>query len=142
MPYIIAAVVIIVLGVGFTLFGTNKPVVEAPTTQTPLQEIPANSALYKNGLYTTVTTYRTPKQTEYQLNVALTITDDIVTDAVVTYSQGAEKDPNAKRFEDAYKAEVIGKSLDGINLSRVGGASLTTNAFNKALTEIKKQAQS
>ena len=40
------------------------------------------------------------------------------------------------------KTLVVGKKLETISLSRVGGASLTTNAFNEALAEVKTKAQS
>ena len=151
MPYIIAIVVVVALGVGFTLF-QNKSV-EAPTLPPVTQEAPAKTTEtnvgssntksdYKDGTYATDVTYFTPKRDEYGVNVSLKLTKDIVTDAKVTYSNGGEKDPNAARFEAAYKAEVIGKDIDTLNLSRVGGASLTTAAFNNALVNIKADAKS
>lgn len=151
MSYIIAIVIVIALGVGFTLF-QNKPAEaptvapatqEAPVPTTPAEPAAASSATdYTDGTYTTDVTYFTPKRDEYGVNVSLTLTKDIVTDAKVTYSNGGEKDPNAARFEAAYKKEVIGKDIDTLNLSRVGGASLTTAAFNNALVNIKTDAKS
>ncbi len=41
---------------------------------------------------------------------------------------------------DAYESQVIGKKLDAIKLSRVGGASLTTGGFNDALAKVKSVA--
>lgn len=155
MPYIIAALIVVVLGVGFTLIKTNStaetspivtesistaPVAKESTTTTP--EAAAPQSTYKDGTYSSEVTYMTPIRKEYKLDVKLTLKDSIVTASNVDYSQGAELDPNPKRFEAAYKTEVIGKSLDSINLSRVGGASLTTTAFNKALVEIKADATS
>ena len=155
MPYIIAALIVVVLGVGFTLFKTNSPAESAPvvtesTTTAPVameNEVhspgsAATQSAYKDGTYTSEVTYLTPIRKEYRLDVELTVKDGIVTASNVDYSQGAEIDPNPKNFEAAYKTEVIGKSLDSINLSRVGGASLTTAAFNKALLEIKADATS
>lgn len=109
---------------------------EAPTQGT---EAVATSD-YKDGTYRSQVTYFTPNRDEYLLDVSLTLKDDVVTAANVTYSQGAEKDPNAQRFEKAYRTEVIGKEIESLNLSRVGGASLTTGAFNEALAEIKADA--
>jgi hypothetical protein len=151
MSYIIAIVIVIALGVGFTLF-QNKSA-EAPTVAPVAQEVPvpttptepaaaASATDYTDGTYATDVTYFTPKRDEYGVNVSLTLMKDIVTDAKVTYSNGGEKDPNAARFEAAYKAEVIGKDIDTLNLSRVGGASLTTAAFNNALVNIKADAKS
>lgn len=161
MPYIIAILIVVVAGVGFTLFRTSAPSDTAPTVSeatstnaavainngtseevqvpstTQTQSPDSATSAYKDGSYDSTVTYLTPVRTEYKLAVELTLKDSIVTGAEVTYSQGAEKDPNAQRFEAAYRTEVIGKSLESINLSRVGGASLTTGAFNKALAEIK-----
>ena len=155
MPYIIAALIVVVLGVGFTLFKTNSsaettPVVTESTSTTPVaientattSEAVTPASAYKDGTYSSEVTYLTPIRKEYKLDVELTMKDGIVTASNVDYSQGAELDPNPKNFEAVYKTEVVGKSLDSINLSRVGGASLTTAAFNKALAEIKADATS
>ncbi len=151
MPYIIAIIAIVVIGVGFTLFQSGRSTEQAPavmTTETVapvITETPTSETVtadYKDGTYTTNVTYQTPKRDEYGVAVSLTLTKDIVTDTKVTYSNGAEKDPNAAKFEAAYKTEVIGKDIDTLNLSRVGGASLTTGAFNNALTNITADAKS
>ena len=47
--------------------------------------------------------------------------------------------PLQERFDAVYKTEVVGKKLTDINLSRVGGASLTSKAFNEAVADIIKQ---
>jgi len=167
MPYIIAFVVIVVVGVSFTLFQNSKPAEEttdtairveeklpeennaptdsiatepAPETPTAKPEVTADAPDYNDGSYTTSVTYTTPKNDEYSLDITLTIANDVVVDTNVVYSQGAEKDPNAQRFDKAYEALVIGKDMDAISLSRVGGASLTTGAFNNALAKIKYDA--
>lgn len=157
MPYIIALVVIVALGVGFTLMQSPKTtttdtptpvtevVTETPTTETPRTEEvpPSNTASdYNNGVHSTQVTYFTPMRTEYLLDISLTLNNDIITDANIAYSQGAEVDPNAQKFEAAYKSQIIGKDIDSLNLSRVGGASLTTGAFNEALVAIKADAKS
>jgi hypothetical protein len=155
MPYIIALVVIVALGVGFTLLQSDKTVTtETPTpitetvteTQAPAETVDATETAaendYKNGTHATQVTYMTPMRAEYLLDISLTLKNDIVTDADVVYSKGAEVDPNAQKFEAAYKSEVIGKDIDSLNLSRVGGASLTTTAFNEALVSIKSNAKS
>ncbi len=146
MPYIIAVLAIAVIGIGFTLLQSDKqPATEETTvveTNTPTTEVATQTNDYQNGAHQTTVTYLTPIKAEYMLEVSLTLENDIVTDAQITYSQGAEKDPNAQRFEAAYRTEVIGKDIDTLNLSRVGGASLTTGAFNNALTAIKTDVKS
>ncbi len=85
-------------------------------------------------------TYQTPARTTHEIDVTLTVEAGIVTDAKVVYDNGEGfSNPNQERFDGAYKALVVGKSLNDISLSRVGGASLTTEAFNQALVSIKAQ---
>ncbi len=175
MPYIIAFVVIVVIGVSFAFFQKSDTVVETtdttaarteetiptepttptdsvatepaptptnatPETPTSKPEVVAQTSDYNDGSYTTSVTYMTPKKDEYALDITLTLANDVVVDADIVYTKGAEKDPNAQRFEAAYEAVVIGKDIDTLNLSRVGGASLTTGAFNNALAKIKLDA--
>ncbi len=144
MPYIIIIVIIAVAGLAFTFMRTDDTptITETPVIETTT-EVPAamTQGTYRNGAHTASATYTTPKRSEYKIDVSLTLTDDTVTDAAIVYAQGSENDKNAQRFEQAYKTEVIGKKLDEINLSRVGGASLTSNAFNDAVAKIKTEAQ-
>lgn len=121
----------------------TEPVVETKPAPPPANTTPGvATSEYQDGVHTAQVTYNTPKRDTYHLDVSLTLANDTVTDASVTYSNGAERDPNAQRFEKAYRTEVVGKKLDAVNLSRVGGASLTTNAFNDAIAKIKMDAQS
>jgi cytoskeletal protein RodZ len=167
MSYIIAIIVLLLAGLAFTGFQArnttpaaptpvveqNKVPVEAtPTTPTetktnptntttaPSTETPSTKTTYKNGTYEATVTYVVPNRKTYSMDVSLTLTDDVITTAAVSYGDGAEKDPNAQRFDAAYKSLVIGQKLDAIQLSRVGGASLTTNAFNEAAGTIKTKA--
>lgn len=167
MPYIIGVVTVVILGVGFTLYQSNVqtkaeqakqessfplPAENAPLTQRELDiqkgvDVPdlevapdPEETGYRDGEYTTNTTYINPIRASYKLEVILTLEKEQVIAAHINYSQGAETDPNAQRFEKAFRSEVVGQYVDDINLSRVGGASLTTNAFNNALKDIKEQA--
>lgn len=167
MAYIIGVIIVVILGVGFTLYQSNleteaeearqeanfpPPAENAPLTKRELDiqkgiaveeiamETSPEETGYKNGIYTTNTTYINPARDIYALAVTLTLENDQVTAAHIDYSQGSEDDPNAQRFEKAFRSEVVGMYVDDLNLSRVGGASLTTNAFNNALKDIKRQA--
>jgi len=42
-------------------------------------------------------------------------------------------------FDSEYKQFVVGKSIDEVNISRVAGASLTTDAFMEAINQIKNE---
>ncbi|MCB9812703.1 hypothetical protein H6778_03535 [Candidatus Nomurabacteria bacterium] len=110
----------------------------SPTpTPTPAPTVPANT--FANGTYTTSVDYRVPSH-NYTMGVSVTITDDMITAVNVTYDSRTAKDSYTRRFDKAYASYVVGEALDGIQTSRIGGASLTTKAFNKALDTIEAQA--
>lgn len=113
----------------------------APKPVVPVAPVP--KTVFKNATYNVTTSYVAPGRTTHDVNVTLTIANDVVTGADVTYS--GDKDGTSsnyqKKFSEGYKTQVIGKSLGNISLSRVGGASLTTNAFNKAIAEVVAQAR-
>jgi hypothetical protein len=129
------------------------PVATNPTPTTPTTPVPttpvvdtpvAAKTTYKNAAYSVDVTYNAPDGMNHPMTVKLTLKDDIVTASDVTFgseAQGATANYQ-KNFAATYKTSVIGKSLDSIKLSRIGGASLTSNAWNKARVEIATQAKS
>ncbi len=151
MPYLIALAVIIIAGIGFTFFQsskTNEPTTVAPIEQKLTEEKPAPKAVaaynYKDGTYTKKVTYTIPAPPPnlYTMDISLDVKNDIVVSANIVYNAEADTDPNAQAFEAAYRSQVVGKKVDSLNLSRVGGASLSTQAFNGALAQIKTEAKS
>lgn len=123
---------------------TPPPATEETTTPTtpPAQfsttpSAPANT--YTNGTYRTSSSYRTPEGT-YTMDVTVNVANDLITSAQVSFDSDGARDKYSKRFSDAYQSQVIGKDLESVSLSRVGGASLTTRAFNNALNSIRSQA--
>jgi uncharacterized protein with FMN-binding domain len=110
----------------------------APTpTPTPKPSAPAST--YADGTYRTSSTYRTPDGT-YTMDVAVTVANDQITASSLSFDSDGARDGYSKRFSSAYQGSVIGKDLETVSLSRVGGASLTTRAFNNALNTIRSQA--
>jgi outer membrane biosynthesis protein TonB len=116
---------------------TNSPT-PAPVAPTPTPA-PADSNTYTNGTYSARKSYRTPDGT-YEMNVSVTVQNDKVTDSSLSFDSRGAGSGYSKRFTSGYQSQVIGKDLGSINLSRVSGASLTTNAYNSALADIKSQA--
>jgi hypothetical protein len=43
-------------------------------------------------------------------------------------------------FASAISAEVVGKDISSLSVTRVAGASLTSNGFNSALDQIRSHA--
>lgn len=109
-------------------------------TPEPLDRPVAMRNRFRNGSYTTEASYFTPARTRHDMDITLTVTDDIVTDAAITYDGGAPETGHHRRFDSAYRDAVIGVALDEISLARVGGASLTSEAFNEAVDTIEQQA--
>lgn len=115
----------------------NTTVITSTTTTT------THTTAYKNGTYEADVTYKAPDQLTHPIHVSLTITNDVVTASNVTFGPEANgtSDVRQKSFAAAYKSVVIGKPLASISLSRVGGSSLTTNAFNDAKAKIAAEAK-
>ena len=95
---------------------------------------------YTDGDYSAEGSYSSPGGTE-TIEVELSLEGDVVTAVTVT---GDASNPNAERyqaeFEDGIAAEVVGKDIDDLDVSRVAGSSLTSGGFNDALETIKADA--
>jgi cytoskeletal protein RodZ len=115
---------------------TNEPA-PRPANPTPAPIVDNNT--YSNGTYYATKSYRTPDGT-YQMNVSVTVKNDAVTGSTLSFDANGSRDGYSKRFSSGYQNQVIGQDLGGLSLSRVGGASLTTKAFNSALDTIRSQA--
>ena len=95
---------------------------------------------YRDGDYTADGTYSAPSGTE-TISVELTLEDDIVMSVSVTphATEGNQKKFQTQ-FADGIAAEVLGKDIDQLSVSRVAGSSLTSSGFNDALEAIKGEA--
>ncbi len=97
---------------------------------------------YKNGTYKETGSYTSPAGPE-QIDVSLTLKDDVVSDATVEPKATAPASVKFQgQFVSGFKEFVVGKKLDEINLDKVSGSSLTPKGFNEALSKIKTDAQS
>lgn len=144
---------------GAALIGVAGLLVLAGCSSTPDTEEPTNgadtsadggsdsgssggdsAAAYTDGTYTADGQYQTPETVE-KISVTLTLADGVVTDVEVT---GDPQAPETERYQgefiDGIAAEVEGKSIDDLNVSRVAGSSLTSGGFNDAVESIKEQA--
>ena len=95
---------------------------------------------YTDGTYTADGSYQTPETVE-EISVTLTLADGVVTEVEVT---GDPKAPETTRYQsefiDGISDEVVGKSIDELDVTRVAGSSLTSGGFNDAVDSIKEQA--
>ncbi len=117
---------------------TNIVTEDKPTVTTP---VPTKPVIQTTKTYTDEAIYRKSDNT-YTIDVTLEVSNGVVKSADVMYGnkETGYEHPLQERFDAVYKTEVVGKKLEDINLSRVGGASLTSKAFNEAVADIIKQA--
>jgi uncharacterized protein with FMN-binding domain len=115
---------------------TSTPVAsQTPTTTT-------NASAYKNGSYNASIDYFVPKS-DNTITVQMTIDNGTVTAIKTTHNYtDRESDYYISSFDSLIEQEVKGKKLDELSIGRVGGASLTSNAFDDAIATIKNEAKS
>lgn len=102
----------------------------------------ASGGTYADGTYEAKGNYQSPNGTE-EVDVSVTLKGDVITAVTVTHEA---TNPNSvsyqTKFADGIAAEVVGKKIDEINVSRVAGSSLTSGGFNAAIETIKSDAAS
>ncbi|MGN7249451.1 FMN-binding protein [Arthrobacter sp. SAFR-014] len=98
------------------------------------------AAGYKDGTYSADGNYKSPNGTE-TVGVQLTLAGGTVSAVEITEHPS---NPNTRKFQGQFAGgiadQVVGKSLDKINVSKVAGSSLTSGGFNQAVEAIKAQA--
>jgi uncharacterized protein with FMN-binding domain len=101
----------------------------------------SSGSVYQDGTYSADGTYVSPNGTE-TVGVELTLASGTVTAVNITQHPS---NPNTRKFQGEFAggiaAQVVGKSVDELNVSKVAGSSLTSGGFNQALDKIKAEAQ-
>ena len=101
----------------------------------------AGGSTYKDGTYSADGNYVSPNGTE-TVGVELTLAGGTVTGVNITQHPS---NPNTRKFQGEFAggiaARIVGKSIDGLNISKVAGSSLTSGGFNQAVEKIKQEAQ-
>ncbi len=117
---------------------TDTSVATDTTTTTATS---ASSSSYKDGQYSANTTYYVPHGTN-TLSATVTIANGSVTAVKVSHDYSDnESGMYIDSFENAIQSAVVGKPISGLSLSRIGGASLTTQAFDDVLATIESNAK-
>lgn len=97
---------------------------------------------YADGEYVAEGDYTTPGGQE-SVTVTVTLEDGVVSTLEVEGSGGS---PNTQRYQGEFieniDAEVVGKNIDDLEVSKVAGSSLTSGGFNSAIETIKSDAAS
>jgi hypothetical protein len=146
---VIVGVVVLLSGVLFVLQMVYPSEPVSPVTKenisvdTPREQPVSDMVVpvYADGTYTTSFAYEIPYGYTEPMEVSLVFKNGVITDAQVTLSA---ENPTSKEYQnwfmEYYEEEVVGQLVDVVSLSRVGGASLTNNAFDVALGVAKAKA--
>ena len=124
---------------GFTPPTTPPPSSAEDTEVTADESSVASEAEASTETYSAMASYFTPNRTEHEMEVVLELDGETIVDANVDYNGGTAQTPQHISFDEAYLTQVIGQDINNVQLSRVGGSSLTSAAFNEAVTDIKAQ---
>ncbi len=116
---------------------------EDTTTSLIVDTIETSNESGMSGTFNANSSYLTPRRTEHTVALSLTLENNIVTAVSVAFDgqpTGQYSNDNQARFDATYQSEVVGKRIENISLARVGGASLTSRAFNEAVAQIRARA--
>ncbi|HET8956943.1 MAG TPA: hypothetical protein VFM95_00660 [Microcella sp.] len=95
---------------------------------------------YVDGTYSATGTYVSPNGTE-TIDVEITIEGNTITAVTVDPNP---TNPTTSRYQTMFaggiEAEVVGKAVDEVEVTRVAGSSLTGGGFTDALNAIKADA--
>ncbi|TAH34830.1 hypothetical protein EYC59_02845 [Candidatus Saccharibacteria bacterium] len=120
---------------------TSSGTTSTGTTSSGSTNSTASSGTYKDGTYTASSDYYVPHGYE-NIAVSVTLKSGVISNVSITNSEGDRESAGfQEEFASAYKSYVVGKSIDGLQLGIVSGASDTTQGFNAALDKIASQAQ-
>lgn len=147
----IAGVVLLISGLVFVVQTIGRPEVQSlkensvATKETIPEEIsfPMDMVIpsFADGAYTTSFAYEVPYGYIEPMDVSLTFENGVITYAEVQLeAENPTSEEYQNLFMEYYQEEVVGQLIDVVSLVRVGGASLTNNAFDVALAAAKAEA--
>ncbi|WP_457962850.1 FMN-binding protein [Arthrobacter sp. D1-29] len=141
---------------GISLIGTVAGCAPSATQDTPAtsaggtsssapaatsSSLATSGSSYKDGTYSADGNYVSPNGTE-TVGVELTLASGKVTAVEITQHPS---NPNTRKFQGEFAggiaAQVVGKSIDELKVSKVAGSSLTSGGFNDAVEKIKSEAK-
>lgn len=145
-PAIAALIVIVLVGIVTSIVLVVNAANQEEATQTSTQSTQQSSGSstdtsnYKDGTYEATISYLTPGGPE-SIGVTVTIAGGQITSTeLAQFAESHDAKHYQQVFANNYQDHVVGKSVNEVSLSRVAGASLTSNGFNNALEQIKSDA--
>jgi uncharacterized protein with FMN-binding domain len=118
----------------------SQPAAATTSVNTPAST--ASTSGYKDGTYTATASYYVPHG-QNNISVTIVIKEGVVSSVTPTHDyQDHESQMYVSSFDDYISGKVVGKNISTLtSLSRVGGASLTTEGFDQAIQTIAAQAK-
>lgn len=122
---------------------TTSPQSTSNDTSQNQTETTTSNSEYIDGTYSAKISYSVPKGHTNTLSVTMTVENDTIT-SIQTSSD--YQDHESAEYTDAFDAKingtVEGEPIADAFVGRIGGASLTSSAFNSALRKILNEAKS
>ena len=151
ITYIVAAslgliTIIVILGVVFIANSTTSAANSNSVQTTTNNSVNATTLIdsnitFKDGKYSSGANYFVRGHME-SITVSITLAKNVI---VSVENQESGTNSVSAQYQDAfeglYKDSVINKNITSVNLSRVAGASDTTNAFMQAFQKIENNAK-
>lgn len=134
---------------GYALFATpdetkttSSPVTTSQPTSSGPTATDSTSTAYKDGTYSASTKYQAPEGHTNSIDATITVTGGKIAsiDAKGHYND-RESSVYVDSFNSSVTAGATGQTLASYSPSRIGGASLTTGAFNEVLDTIRSDAR-
>ncbi len=101
----------------------------------------ASSAGYKNGTYTAQSSYMVPHG-QNTISVQMSVENGSITAVKTSHNYSDQESAYyTESFNSLIEQKVVGKSLSKLSVGRVGGASLTSSAFDDAIATIQNEAK-
>ncbi|MEJ7635054.1 hypothetical protein [Aeromicrobium sp.] len=103
--------------------------------------VSSESGSYEDGDYSGEGSYDNPGGNS-SVSVELTLAGGEISDLTVTpeATNGTSKQYQTQ-FAGGITDQVVGKSIDDLDVSKIAGSSLTSQGFNQAIDDIKAEAQ-
>jgi uncharacterized protein with FMN-binding domain len=121
--------------------GSSPETSGAASPTSTSSSLASSGSVYQDGSYSADGTYVSPNGTE-TVGVELTLASGKVTGVNITQHP---TNPNTRKFQGEFAggiaAQIVGKNIDELNVSKVAGSSLTSGGFNQAVEKIKAEAQ-
>jgi uncharacterized protein with FMN-binding domain len=101
----------------------------------------SGSSGFTDGTFTASSDYYVPHGYE-SIQVSLTLKGGVIENVSI---QNSESDPTSAAFQEnfaaAFRSQVVGKKLSGLQISVIAGASDTTQGFADAVSQIASKAR-